>query len=949
MEPLRPFRLPGPGPAHPGRLRGLPGQAQRLPRPGPPEPRPAVAPLSALLCSLGLGERPCPSLEAGDWPLGRGTMVEALAQPSPAVEEEEEEGAAAAAALPTRGRILWRGRGDVLPAPPGRQAAVPSRGKPCIAAAPTLHPPGPRPSLPPAPTPGTPPAAGRPAPVAKGTALALGLNLVKIHCQNEAVYQYHVTFSPEVECRSARFAMLKQHRAVTGDVTAFDGTILYLPIMLPQPVSLKAQRRSDGEEITITIQITKVLEPSSDLCIPFYNVVFRRVMRILDMNLVGRNFFEPAQATVIQHYRLQIWPGYSVSIRKKDGGLFLLVDPIHKVIRSDSVLNFMHTIYKQSLSSFQDECTKQLVGNVVITRYNNRTYRVDDIDWNKTPRDSFTLLSGEEITFVEYYSKAYGITIRELDQPLLIHRPREKQTPEGKRRLDMVLLVPELTFMTGIPDTKKDSRMLKDVMREMLQSPRQHYVRLTSLLRRIKDSPEASGELMRWGLTLDPDIHRTQGRILPAERINLRHSSFLPAEDLSWNKEVTREASISAIAMNYWLLVYPKRLQDLAKDLVAAMESVCGPIGMHVSRPALVELKDDRIETYAKTIRSVLGSEDKVQLLLCIISSSREDLYGAIKKLCCVQSPVPSQVINAQSLMGQAGKMRSVVQKVLLQMNCKLGGELWGVDIPLKQLMVIGMDVYHGHSKGMRSVIGFVASMNHVLTKWYSRVVFQMPHQEIADSLRLCLADALQHFHEVRPKWGKKKIKKSLPPFNVASKQGEKTPQTSLWGRANVLGSLWTGRGAPGKLTFIWGTCERAWRISLHWGKCHVNASAPVGVELLSPVLSPHVPSVRKAACDGAGTGCSRDFPITSAGAVKKKKKKKHKKPPLKRGSLVVPWAGLARNAASLCPASPSETRFKTRLSVLSIIRGFSAKPAGDGLNSQAAKPLYYPPWTPRG
>lgn len=62
-----------------------------------------------------------------------------------------------------------------------------------------------------------------------------------------------------------------------------------------------------------------------------------------------------------------------------------------------------HTIYKQSLSSFQDECTKQLVGNVVITRYNNRTYRVDDIDWNKTPRDSFTLLSGEEITFVEYY------------------------------------------------------------------------------------------------------------------------------------------------------------------------------------------------------------------------------------------------------------------------------------------------------------------------------------------------------------------------------------------------------------------------------------------------------------------------------------------------------------------------------------------------------------------
>ncbi|KAM8990248.1 piwi-like protein 2 [Ara ararauna] len=724
---MEPPRFPGPGPAAPGPV----GRAQRAPEHGPAEP-----PLHALLQGLGLGLQP------------RGRCLPRGVRPGIGVRPPEPPGGRSAegapgpadpGSFPARGRVLWRGRGDALPAPPGRGAPAPAHGTPCTAAAP------PR-SLPPA-------TASRVAPGVKpppkGTTVAVGLNSVRIQCQNEAVYQYHVTFSPEVQCRSVRLAMLKEHRAVTGDVTAFDGSILFLPIRLPQLVTLKVQRRSDGEEVTITIQMTKVLEPSSDLCIPFYNVVFRRVMRILDMQLVGRNFFEPAQATVLQHYRLQIWPGYAVSIRRKDGGLFLLVDAIHKVIRSDSVLNFMHSIYKQSLGTFQEECIKQLVGSVVITRYNNRTYRIDDIDWSKTPRDTFTLASGEDVTFVSYYSKTYGITIRELEQPLLVHRPKEKLTPEGKRCLDLVLLVPELAFMTGIPEIRKDSRMLKDVMREMLQSPRQHYLRLSSLLHRIRHSAEASQELLRWGLHLDLDIHRTEGRILPMERINLRHGSFSPTEDLSWSKVVVREASISAISINYWLLVYPKRLQNLAKDLVSAMESVCGPIGMHVGHPALVELKDDRIETYARTIRSTLNSEDKVQILLCIISGSREDLYAAIKKLCCVQCPVPSQVINAQSLSGQPGKLRSVVQKVLLQMNCKLGGELWGVDIPLKQLMVIGMDVYHDHRKGMRSVIGFVASMNHVLTRWYSRVVFQMPHQEIADSLRLCLADALQHFHEM--------------------------------------------------------------------------------------------------------------------------------------------------------------------------------------------------------
>ena len=44
----------------------------------------------------------------------------------------------------------------------------------------------------------------------------------------------------------------------------------------------------------------------------------------------------------------------------------------------------------------------------------------------------------------------------------------------------------------------------------MLQSPQQHYARLAGLLRRITESPEASRELMRWGLSLDPDIHRVR-------------------------------------------------------------------------------------------------------------------------------------------------------------------------------------------------------------------------------------------------------------------------------------------------------------------------------------------------------------------------------------------------------------------------------------------------------
>ncbi|XP_074211682.1 piwi-like protein 2 isoform X2 [Camelus bactrianus] len=482
----------------------------------------------------------------------------------------------------------------------------------------------------------------------KGTPQSLGLNLIKIQCHNEAVYQYHVTFSPNVECKSMRFGMLKDHQAVTGNVTAFDGSILYLPVKLQQVLDLKSQRKTDKAEITIRIQLTKILEPCSDLCIPFYNVVFRRVMKLLDMKLVGRNFYDPTSAMVLQQHRLQIWPGYAASIRRTDGGLFLLADVSHKVIRNDSVLDVMHALYQQNKENFQDECTKLLVGNIIITRYNNRTYRIDDVDWNKTPKDSFTMSNGKEITFLEYYSKNYGITVKEEDQPLLIHRPSERQNNKGMLLKGEILLLPELSYMTGIPEKmKKDFRAMKDLTQQINLSPKQHHNALECLLQKISKNETANNELTRWGLSLQKDVHK-----------------------------------------------------------------------------------------------------GKIQMVVCIIMSTRDDLYGAIKKLCCVQTPVPSQVINVRTI-GQPARLRSVAQKILLQINCKLGGELWGVDIPLKQLMVIGMDVYHDPSRGMRSVVGFVASINLTLTKWYSRVVFQMPHQEIVDSLKLCLVGSLKKFYEV--------------------------------------------------------------------------------------------------------------------------------------------------------------------------------------------------------
>ena len=60
-----------------------------------------------------------------------------------------------------------------------------------------------------------------------------------------------------------------------------------------------------------------------------------------------------------------------------------------------------------------------------MSRYNNKTYRVDDIDWEKNPQSTFSTRNGE-VSFVQYYENAYNKKITDMEQPLLVSMPKKR-------------------------------------------------------------------------------------------------------------------------------------------------------------------------------------------------------------------------------------------------------------------------------------------------------------------------------------------------------------------------------------------------------------------------------------------------------------------------------------------------------------------------------------------
>lgn len=63
---------------------------------------------------------------------------------------------------------------------------------------------------------------------------------------------------------------------------------------------------------------------------------------------------------------------------------------------------------------------------------------------------------------------------------------------------------------------------------------------------------------------------------------------------------------------------------------------------VQMSEPKLIDLPNDRTDTYLHAIKESVN--EKVQLVVAVFPTSRDDRYSAFKKLCCIETPVPSQV-----------------------------------------------------------------------------------------------------------------------------------------------------------------------------------------------------------------------------------------------------------------------------------------------------------------
>jgi len=71
-------------------------------------------------------------------------------------------------------------------------------------------------------------------------------------------------------------------------------------------------------------------------------------------------------------------------------------------------------------------------------------------------------------------------------------------------------------------------------------------------------------------------------------------------------------------------------------------------------------------------------------MVVVILPSNRKERYDAIKTYCCVENPVPSQVVLSRTL-SKKQMLMSAATKIAIQLNCNMGGEVRAVEIPAEE------------------------------------------------------------------------------------------------------------------------------------------------------------------------------------------------------------------------------------------------------------------------
>ncbi|KAJ1950169.1 hypothetical protein FBU59_000808 [Linderina macrospora] len=494
----------------------------------------------------------------------------------------------------------------------------------------------------------------------------------------------------------------------------------------------------------------------------------------------GRSFFTCTQSTATQH-GLELWRGFSLSVRPGEGKLFLNINTaVTAMYTSGPLIPVIHNVLgvrnDQSLCGFDASQTRKLATylhglpllvkhrginsscKVLFTGFTKNPLNKEAFDWEDPQHPGHV----EKITIAEYYRRRYNL------------RLAHPHLPGLRGRLGVVFPIE----LCEVAENQRyrgvlNERQTADMVRFACQRPNENRNRIIEVLAQLRfnDNPVVRA----FGLTLQLRLSEVDSRVLPAPAISyhqsLREATITPSGG-AWNMRDKRVMG-AGVPLDRWavLVMANSRMvpQNSIERFVTALVHMCNTTGYNIRQPRppirYGNPNADLSRELSTTIDLLkLPKNEYAQLVLIVLPSTNSHMYQAIKNAAYTTHGVQTQCMQSKHV--QKANLQYCAN-LCLKINAKLGGTNQSLPQNVMQTMLhkqptlfLGCDVTHpapgeGNRPSMAAVVGSVDSMG----LRYAATLIQLPsRQEIVSRLQEVVVRHLKLFYKCTRMWPKRII-----------------------------------------------------------------------------------------------------------------------------------------------------------------------------------------------
>ena len=418
-----------------------------------------------------------------------------------------------------------------------------------------------------------------------------------------------------------------------------------------------------------------------------------------------------------------IYKGFYTSAQITESGLYLMVLNMNKYISGKTMYEKLMQIRSENRGLHQSEVREKIEEYIeehrtVLTSYGSmRAYRIDRIEFEKTPINTSCNIKTPEgvktISLYNYYKNQYKIDIKDKDQPLLAAERKIKEKnlltngqDNNKNNVDIIYLVPELVFITGIENDKGSRGRRQDIILKTKTNPNQRIGEINKIHDLInynipkqykrngtvitnKSSKQLAQE---WGINLGDNIS-LNGRILHQPTLVFDNKKTVIPRNGNFRTDVTYDGV--TITRDNIMYIYNRRDRTDFRRLMGDLFTKANFKGIKI------KVNTNELDSYGldKTYNwdEIKRELDKInfahkKMVIVFIDNNLEKVYTRLKDYLTNVIKVNSQFIESKKLMDRK-RAGSIMFNIVEQINIKMGGANFYINL-IDDNIIDGRKVY---------------------------------------------------------------------------------------------------------------------------------------------------------------------------------------------------------------------------------------------------------------